>query len=999
MLRKIGSLTNLKVVNTKFAKKEIEPFDRENFIYFTARAVSAYETDGWNENGDAFLWEELKKAYPTFIGKNLFLDHQTHPLNTVGKVIDAYPVDEPNSKYIECLCKVDRKSFPNLARNIETGVLNSVSMGASVGRSICSVCGYTIRTDMDPKCDHMLNLLSEYEAVWDYPKANIKRGQKINAFFLNEDIRFTELSIVTNPADSKALVRSVFANVRPIISFEKKDPIVHSKWKVVYPNKVALSIPIYSIGVEGKLSYFSSSSFGNQLSKYASLFTSRELISNLNIGGDFMKELEKKLKDLIKREEEEEEKDLSTLKEVLSLMKNPEKNYVKIVQLLNDFIKMEKSEVSSENEDVSIAESILNEFKSYFNLEGTLEEEEEEKEEEENVEVTFSTPEEEEKEGEEEKEESEVGIEALFKSMVKKTAAKDEDRILPKDVTDELYEAGGDVVSGTYDELPPILQYGNYSDMSDDELKRTLAKVAKDPKALKIMMSGLFYDSIEPLNYSANFPTYVRVKKILHELGIPWKNFDNPELERDIVENPNKVIDYMEEYRKFDILTFGKPIFAGILPGVREFLEDYPNGVENIKKEIEEAQKNNPSKEAKRRFDFRKKAVSELKEREITKDPEESLYFAKHVLKDAFPEGEDAIIENEDALEEYMKFLSEIGKLDDFLKRHDIEIEKIEEDEEVVKESFFHLNEKDLAPLFNRKVEAKKEDSKLEEKIKLAIDEMREEEKKSEEKPKEVKEDKKEDLKEEVKEDKSESNFELIDNVSIFPKGKFETIGELGEVKAGPLGEVKKVLIKSEDDKIYEIYLKVMEKGEKIPLPVPEASSIEEKKAFLSSKGIKLDGLSPDIIDSTFNSYKESVISGDALPVVSSLVDKINELTSLVNKMKIESKLKEKINLCSYIVESKVAANEIVPDIDEVNKLVSTGVPFMEARQKVLEAAKKAEMKKLLNLTDDKIQLLYKTYSTLSPKSNSLILGNVSDQELIDSIDTDEVFLKNLPWS
>jgi len=57
-------------------------------------------------------------------------------------------------------------------------------------------------------------------------------------------------------------------------------------------------------------------------------------------------------------------------------------------------------------------------------------------------------------------------------------------------------------------------------------------------------------------------------------------------------------------------------------------------------------------------------------EEAISKSDEYSFYYAKDVLKNRFEKGEETIINDKKVLKEYMKFLKEIGKLDEFLEDH-----------------------------------------------------------------------------------------------------------------------------------------------------------------------------------------------------------------------------------------------------------------------------------------------------------------------------------------
>ena len=106
------------------------------FLYAIARAVTA---DVPNKNKDMFPLEEIKRAYTTFIGRNIFLDHNTKSVrNAVGKIIAAeLREDEEGHTYVACLFKIDRELHPDIARKIENGIIDSVSMGANVSSTQC----------------------------------------------------------------------------------------------------------------------------------------------------------------------------------------------------------------------------------------------------------------------------------------------------------------------------------------------------------------------------------------------------------------------------------------------------------------------------------------------------------------------------------------------------------------------------------------------------------------------------------------------------------------------------------------------------------------------------------------------------------------------------------------------------------------------------------------------------------------------------------------------
>lgn len=204
------------------AAHEIEKKNSE-FLYFRARAISAGDQGpekgipNPNGNGDYFPRRELEASYQTFAGRQLFLNHESdHPIKSIGKILDAYEVEDPETGeyYIECLAKIDRKLHPEMARKVETGELNTVSMGCSCEASKCSICGTTIHTDNDMKCSHLEpgGILKEYTAELDMPEYNIKKGDRMKAFSINSGLCFNELSIVNVPADAAAFIKTVIAS-------------------------------------------------------------------------------------------------------------------------------------------------------------------------------------------------------------------------------------------------------------------------------------------------------------------------------------------------------------------------------------------------------------------------------------------------------------------------------------------------------------------------------------------------------------------------------------------------------------------------------------------------------------------------------------------------------------------------------------------------------------------------------------------------------------------
>lgn len=116
---------------------------RPGFLYVRSRAISSR----CNDNFDEFPAEELEKAYATFKGKPVFVNHVNHDHNRArGVIIDAALHKDANrdgSKdwWVEVLQEVDALRFPRLAAEILKGNIARTSMGCDVAYSVCSACG------------------------------------------------------------------------------------------------------------------------------------------------------------------------------------------------------------------------------------------------------------------------------------------------------------------------------------------------------------------------------------------------------------------------------------------------------------------------------------------------------------------------------------------------------------------------------------------------------------------------------------------------------------------------------------------------------------------------------------------------------------------------------------------------------------------------------------------------------------------------------------------
>ncbi|MDE2103909.1 MAG: hypothetical protein KGL39_42125 [Patescibacteria group bacterium] len=190
------------------------------YIYVRVRAISSRV----NLNHDGWPAAELKKAYRTFIGKPIFVDHHNHdPKKARGVVVDAelHQEDQKTSAldpyysspdvdpehlpatWIELLLEIDAKRYPKFARAFVSGDIDSVSMGADVQYTLCSHCSNRAE-DPSQFCKHILSK----GAHFDYYKADGTKTSK-RSYENCYDITYFELSGVFTPADQTALALDI----------------------------------------------------------------------------------------------------------------------------------------------------------------------------------------------------------------------------------------------------------------------------------------------------------------------------------------------------------------------------------------------------------------------------------------------------------------------------------------------------------------------------------------------------------------------------------------------------------------------------------------------------------------------------------------------------------------------------------------------------------------------------------------------------------------------
>lgn len=198
----------------------------DGYIYTKVRAISSRV----NKNNDGWPAEELAKAYQTFIGKPIFVDHNnSDPERARGVVVDArlhvendlqkasaldpYYASAPDNHkpptWIELLLETDARQFPKLAKAIISGDIDSVSMGANVDRTQCNIC-QNWATSVQEYCDH----IKSKGASFDFFEASSGTKTSRKSYEDCYDIHFFEISYVFDPADSTALVLDKISNTK-----------------------------------------------------------------------------------------------------------------------------------------------------------------------------------------------------------------------------------------------------------------------------------------------------------------------------------------------------------------------------------------------------------------------------------------------------------------------------------------------------------------------------------------------------------------------------------------------------------------------------------------------------------------------------------------------------------------------------------------------------------------------------------------------------------------
>lgn len=183
---------------------KISDFDftpEPGMLYVTTRAISSRV----NANYDGWPAEELRKAYRTFVGRGVFVDHNNWDTDrSRGVILDSRLYEDRlasghDDTWIELLIEVDSQAFPKLARAILSGDIDAVSMGADVEYTVCSVCSNKAH-DVREYCAHIPAMKGR--------TVQSESGERL-VFEDCYGVNFFEISFVFDPADESALISDV----------------------------------------------------------------------------------------------------------------------------------------------------------------------------------------------------------------------------------------------------------------------------------------------------------------------------------------------------------------------------------------------------------------------------------------------------------------------------------------------------------------------------------------------------------------------------------------------------------------------------------------------------------------------------------------------------------------------------------------------------------------------------------------------------------------------
>lgn len=185
-----------------------------------------------NANGNAWTTPVLLASFKTFIGGENYLEHMQIPALSKGKILDAIarPVVHHSDKYgnaniyvVDVLVATERK-HESLIERIESGKLNTLSMGTICCYTTCSICGKVIG-DNDKNCEHIDKHLGQMVTCQDGKDricSELCGAVDENGNYIEDSNKFIEISWVSHPAFQGAVVNA-FVETNEIKATREKE--------------------------------------------------------------------------------------------------------------------------------------------------------------------------------------------------------------------------------------------------------------------------------------------------------------------------------------------------------------------------------------------------------------------------------------------------------------------------------------------------------------------------------------------------------------------------------------------------------------------------------------------------------------------------------------------------------------------------------------------------------------------------------------------------------
>lgn len=168
-------------------KQSKSELNKDDVYVFSVRLCD----DQVDRDHERFATDALTPLAQMFIGKTGVVDHQWSSEKQVARIFDAGVEYEGGLAYIKAWAYILRtEKSEDVIREIEGGIKKEVSIGCSMGRSICSVCGADYGS-----CEH---------------RKGMTYGSDVCVAVLCEPVDAYEFSFVAVPAQKNAGVLKAF---------------------------------------------------------------------------------------------------------------------------------------------------------------------------------------------------------------------------------------------------------------------------------------------------------------------------------------------------------------------------------------------------------------------------------------------------------------------------------------------------------------------------------------------------------------------------------------------------------------------------------------------------------------------------------------------------------------------------------------------------------------------------------------------------------------------